>query len=387
MRQRRRSGHWLGALCVAAALGALVSGGAQGQSAADWQATALPGAAVRVFAVGDGALLVETADDELFRSDDRGTTFRPIALPPRSSTGTPRVLAVDPTSSDLLYVTGDAGLYKSSDGGASYALVLPEPVAAVSISAADPQLLYVGAPGPGSNRFRFLRSNDAGGSFVLLEEQESQNPNCVFGLSVLWADPLDPRRVFRSASCVAGRDLASPTFSRPLERSVDQGATFAVVARPPGAFADQLVGGAGSQPSRYYLSDVKPFFAGPSALFRSDDGGSIFSPVFQFPRGADVGPTGSQTVIGGLAVAPASPDRVFLGRRNGATGVLTSADGGVTFVALGRQDIGEVLDLVLSVDGLDLYAGTTDGLFRLSLREGIPSPPPLPAPTRPAGTK
>ena len=388
MRYQRLLGCWLVALAVAAALGTLAISPVRGQSAADWEAIPFPPSVVRIFAVADGAILVETANDELYRSDAGGMTFRSAPLPPRANSGAPRVLAVDPTNSQVLYATGDAGLYRSSDGGASSALILAEAVAAISVSPADPRLVYVGAPGPGTDRFRFLRSDDAGASFVLLEELESQNPGCVFGVSLLAADASDPRRVFRSVSCVAGRDLASPTFTRPLERSLDQGGAFTVVARPPGAFAERLVGGVGSSATRYYLSDVKPFFGGSSALFRSDDGGSTFTLVFQLAGGGDGAAGGSQPVIGGLAVDTAAPDRVFLGRRNGARGVLTSADAGVTWVELGRQDIGEVLDLVLSGDGRDLYAATTDGLFHLSLRQGIPSPPPFtPTPTPPTGTK
>ena len=387
----RALGRSVAAALVVLTLGSAAGAGAQPGPPADWQATALVGSVARVFATADGALLAQTSGDALFRSDDRGVTFRPIPLPPRSPSGGPRVLEVDPADGDVIYATGDAGLSKSGDGGGTYAPILPGGVAGVSVSPADPRLVYVGAAGAVVPSLRFLRSRDGGATFEPLEELRSENPGCTFGLSVLQADASDPRRLFRSASCTAGRDLASPTFTRPLERSLDQGATFATVARPPGGFADRLVGGAGSMPGRYYLSDLKPFFGRPASLYRSDDGGSTFAQVFQFPRvEGEAGPSGAgpQTAIGGLAYDPARPDRVFVGRRNRATGVLTSGDAGVTFAELGRPDIGEILDLALSADGLDLYAATTEGLFRLSLRAGLPSPGgPAPAqvPPRPGG--
>src|SRR3712207_8918450 len=43
-----------------------------------------------VFATADGALLAQTSGDALVRGDDRGATFRPIPLPPRSPSGGPR---------------------------------------------------------------------------------------------------------------------------------------------------------------------------------------------------------------------------------------------------------------------------------------------------------
>jgi hypothetical protein len=254
------------------------------------------------------------------------------------------------------------------------------------VSPAEASLVYAAVP-VGSSTMRWLRSTDGGATFAQVREDTSMNPLCVYGVSLLQADVSDPPRVFRSARCLAGRDLAGgAAFSQPLERSLDQGVTWAEVSRPTGGFSNVLAGGAGTDPSRYYLADYKPFFSAPSSLYRSDDGGASFSQVFQFPPSSlsgapDASGAGPHTVIGGLAYEPRDAARVFMGRRNRATGVLTSGDGGVTFAELGRQDIGEVSDLALSADGLDLYAATDRGVFRLSLREGIPQPP---APAIPA---
>ena len=381
-------------LALAAALLAGPGGvGAQATGSQDWQPTALSGATVRVFATLDGALVAQTGDGQLQRSDDGGQTFRPIPLPPGAASGSPGPVEVDSSDANRLFVAGVGGLDRTMNGGVSYDRVLTDGVAGLSLSPVVPSLLYVAVP-LSSSSLRLLRSEDGGATLQVLETLTSQNPLCIFGLSVLQADAGDGQRVFRAASCTAGRDLASPQFSRALERSLDRGATWQVVARPAGGFANQLVGGSSSESARYYLADLQPFFARPAALHRSDDGGATFAEVFRLPPGqAAPAPDGAgpHPAIGALAYDPRQPNRVFLGRRNRVGGVLASQDAGLTFAALGRQDIGEVFDLALAPGGQVLFAATSQGLFRLSLQPGPPTPPPpasTPAPVQlpaPAG--
>lgn len=345
--------------------------------AADWSPTSVTTSTNRIFILGDGTLLVQTTVDTLLRSDDGAQTFRDIPLPspPGGANGGPRPIAIDPADASVVYAASDAGLARTLDGGTTFQVVLAAPIAAVSASPVDRRSVYVGVPGPASNQFRFLRSQDAGDSFAVLAQLESDNPECVFDLSLLQADQSEVARVFRSTACLAGRDLSSPGFSQALERSLDGGQTFRTVARPAGGFAALLVGGTGVLPGRYYLADTKPFAAVPSALYRSDDGATSFTQIFQLPQ---LTSSSSQPIISGLAFDPNHPERVFVGQRNGATGVLASEDGGSTFMPLGRRNIGEVFSVALAVNGTDLYAATSQGLFHLSFSG--PPPPPVQVP-------
>jgi hypothetical protein len=359
-------------------VGWLLLGGPALAQTADWESTAIAEPVARVFVVADGTLVVQTAANHLSRTTTGGAEIEPITLPALPNTGTPGVLAIDPTDAHIVYVVTTAGLVKSADGGATYATILPGAIAGISISPVDPALVYVAAPDAGPSRLRFMRSQDAGRTFAVLADLDSQNPGCVFGLSLLQADQFDATRVFRSAACLAGRDLANPSFSQPLERSLDAGQTFASATRV-GGFPERLVGGApaAAMQSRYYLADSKPLLAAPAAMYRSDDGAASFSQVFQFPA-----TPGSQTAVGDLAYDPTAPDRVFVGRRNGMGGVVVSEDGGLSFVDLGRQDIGEVVDLALDASNQTLYAGTGQGLFRLALQQPPTAPPAIPAGAR-----
>ncbi|MGI9148378.1 MAG: WD40/YVTN/BNR-like repeat-containing protein [Chloroflexota bacterium] len=343
---------------------------------ADWSATSVTTSANRIFILGDGTLLVQTIANTLLRSDDGAQTFRDVPLPaPSGADAGPRPIAIDPADASVVYAASDAGLTRTLDGGATFQVIFAAPIAAVSASPADPRLVYIGVPGPGSNQFRFLRSEDGGDTFAVIAQLESDNPECVFDVSLLQADQSQVGRVFRSTACLAGRDLASPGFSQALERSVDGGQTFGTVARPAGGFAALLVGGTGVLPARYYLADTKPFSATPSAVYRSDDGAASFTQVFQLPP---LAASSSQPIIGGLAFDPNRPERVFVGQRNGATGVVVSEDGGGTFTPLGRRNIGQVFGLALAGNGSELYAATSQGLFHLSFSGSSPPPVQIP---------
>jgi photosystem II stability/assembly factor-like uncharacterized protein len=100
-------------------------------SAAEWQATGLRDAVVRLVAPSSGGLLA-AGRGKLFRTDDAGATWREVPLPPgadpsfgvASAYNPPPLgqgrLAVDPTNADVLYVATESGLLKSVDGGATW---------------------------------------------------------------------------------------------------------------------------------------------------------------------------------------------------------------------------------------------------------------------------
>jgi photosystem II stability/assembly factor-like uncharacterized protein len=385
----RSGAHTFLRRCLVAAVAAgaaLAPGGSSAQQGpvADWEATALAGPVRRLFVTADGALLARTSQDLLQRSDDGGTTFHPIQLPPGQ-----HALEVDPTSADVIYVAGggegqETGLYKSADGGATYDLILPGRIAAVTVSPAAPGLVYVAVEESTSRRVGILWSRDGGANFEQVDEMGECYPlTSAVSLSLLVSDAADPQRVWLSAGCVTGRVVAG-LEPRSLERSQDQGETWTIVARTRG-FPSRLVGVRGGPPGRYYLSAT---VEGSTRLYRSDDGGDSFNETFQFPSfKTELGSGPVYIIVGGIAFDPTAPDRVFVGRKRAASnpralelappagGVLVSEDGGQRFAELGRQDIGEVNDVALSADGQTLYAAADNGLFRLAVRAARPRVP------------
>jgi photosystem II stability/assembly factor-like uncharacterized protein len=351
---------WL-ALMVILALGLAAGARAQAPTAPDWELTGLDGRVLQLFTPASGAFLART-EGGLFRSDDAGATWRALGAPPALG-----IAAVDPTNHDVVYAAGAGGLHKTADAGATWSLVLPTTnvrVLNLAVSPADPALIYI-ALGQGSGSFQFLRSRDAGATWDLLEGPV-QATLCGWTVLILKPHPIDPARVHRTSGCYAGRDAPSGDS---LDHSRDQGATFTLLFHPRPLFTSRLVGGQGSAPGRFYLGAYLGANPGGGRLFRTDDDGATWREIFVSPSGP---------AIAGLTYAPAAPDRVWVGLASGA--VKASANGGATWVDLGRQDLGRLDDLALGVDGRNLYAATEQGVWRLRLEERPPAEEPRPRP-------
>jgi photosystem II stability/assembly factor-like uncharacterized protein len=84
----------------------------------------------------------------LFKSADGGATWCPLALPqeprPECEECLPVVvLAIDPQSTSTVYAGGSGGVFKSTDGGASWNAVIPSPyVSALVIDQQDSNTVY-----------------------------------------------------------------------------------------------------------------------------------------------------------------------------------------------------------------------------------------------------
>jgi hypothetical protein len=385
-RRARRAGVGGGRPAVLAALLALTliltAGGAPalGESLDDWEQTALTGPVAELFAPASGAFFART-DGGLFRSDDGGASWRPVNLPPVPSNARAWRAAVDPTDHTVLYVSGEGGLYKSSDDAATWTLVLPtsEVARGIAVSPADRGLVYLGLVPRAdiSSDFRFLRSRDGGATWEQLEEHH--NSLCGWGVPILLPHPSDAGRVFRTAACVAGRDVGLP-----LRHSADQGATWTTVfgdtrfGDVQTAFPVRLVGGRDAAPARFYLAANRDSRTGGSSLFRSDDDGGSWTEVLAHHDGTPrPQPTNAQ--IAALAYDPARPDRVYVGvnefagqsanRVLATSRVRASADGGATWSDLGQRELGTISDLALGIDGQSLYAASDRGVWRLPVGE------------------
>jgi photosystem II stability/assembly factor-like uncharacterized protein len=103
---------------------------ARGAPASAWEPTGLSAPVNRLFAPASGALLA-AGDAGLLRSDDGGTSWRDVPLPPGADLSVavgqsyrpahvgPGRLAVDPTNHDVIYAS-TVGLNKTTDGGATW---------------------------------------------------------------------------------------------------------------------------------------------------------------------------------------------------------------------------------------------------------------------------
>ena len=96
-----------------------------------WEGPLLDGPVRRLFTVSTGTLLGQRLDD-LQASDDGGHTWTFVPLPPAGPlyysvlgrNGPFGLLAVDPDNPRILFGTGADPLYKSTDGGSTWRVVL-----------------------------------------------------------------------------------------------------------------------------------------------------------------------------------------------------------------------------------------------------------------------
>jgi photosystem II stability/assembly factor-like uncharacterized protein len=344
---------------------------AQGDNGTHWVPITLDGPVQELFVPTSGALLARARDD-LLRSDDGGATWTTLLLPPSSAAG--RLIAVAPTNHDLVFASGDGGLYRSADGGFNWQL-LRGPLRALdlAVSPVNPDALYLVLRSAPNNVVVVQRSDDGGTNWrTVFERPNSVSERCRVSLA---AHPTDANRLFRSTSCSGG-----PATGASLLLSSDQGANWSESWSPTASNAAspaRLAGGYRAAPQRLYLVVNNDSRLGDASLLRSDDAGDSWAELLVFSGGGTMRPPEEPLVtIGGLANDRAAPDRVYAALNECAVvsagrqcvgHVRRSTDGGEGWEDLGHQDLAPINSLALGVDGRNLYAATGEGLWRLPL--------------------
>ncbi len=284
----------------------------------------------------------------LFRSEDAGLTWSSLATPPA-----PKVVAIDPSDARTLFAAAGAQVHKTTDAGATWIPVLATgslQVLAIAVSPANPNVVFV-ALAQYSTSFQVHRSLDGGATWTMIEGP-SHGATCMFNVPILVPHPTDPARVLRTAGCYAGRDVLTGDM---LDQSVDQGLTWSPLFHPKPLFPSRLVGGMGSQPSRWYLAAHFGAPPGGCKLFRTDDDGATWSDVLVFASGP---------ALMGVAYEPWTPDLMLAALSTNV--VKRSDDSGASWTDLSSGPT-DLTDLLLTPGGQALLAATTHGVWRIEL--------------------
>ena len=276
----------------------------------------------------------------VWKTDDYGRTWNPIFDDqPSGSIG---AIAVAPSNPDVIYVgsgeglqrpdlsTGD-GMYKSTDAGKSWThlgLRNGQQIPQIVVDPHDPNRLFVavmGHPyGPNAERGLF-RSTDGGASFqkVLYKDENTGAIDVVL-------DPVNPDVIY----CALWESRQGPwengAFSGPgsgLYKSSDGGVTWKRLGKGLPTFADDGLGRIGitvapSLPTRLFATVNSTKGDG---LFRSDDAGESW-----YRATTDTRVATRESDFAEVKVDPTNPDVVY------TASVVTwkSVDGGKTFSAL-----------------------------------------------------
>ena len=323
---------------------------------------------------GKTLVYVGAASGGVWRSQDGGTTFKPVFdKQPVQSIG---ALALDPQDSRIVWAgTGEGwtrnstsignGIYKSTDGGETWGfsgLPKSERIVRIVVHPKDGNTVYACVPGKlwsDSPDRGLYKTTDGGKSWDLIltggnlstgcssVTMDAQNPDVL--LAGLW----DFRRkgwTFRSGG--DGPDAASGSG---LFRSVDGGQSWTELSqglskKPWGRVEVAL---APSNPKIAYALVEST----DSALYRSDDGGltwqqrdksqmMVWRP-FYFAR---------------LVVDPKNPERVF----KAGGGLIVSEDGGRSFSSSNGGAHGDWHDVWIDPENTRHTLGADDGGFWIS---------------------
>lgn len=220
----------------------------------------------------------------------------------RLTEGYIQALVVDPRDPETVYAgTYQRGLFKSTDGGASWVRVNPASVSSVILDPNDPETIYIGAVGTDRNATTgVFKSTDGGSTWVPAGLQREEGDSLGGGPNLVAIDPDHSRTLYADRG--AG-----------LLKSTDGGNTWHR-AGPPGR--DVLV-------LAIDPLDSETLFAGTDGgIFKSTDGGRNWT-ILQAGRQAR---DWSEVLV----LDPSRPATLFAG---GDTRVLKSTDSGRSWKA------------------------------------------------------
>ncbi len=259
-----------------------------------------------------GTIYIASFGGGIFKSTDRGATFRAVNNGLNSLQVASMVMAADDPNTVYAGTFG-GGIFKTTDGGANWAIT-GELAGATLFLVIDPTnagIIYAGYTGAVS----FKRSLDGGATWINGTGIPPNTP--LFGLTV---DPKDPRVLYADGP-------GNGAF-----KSLDRGATWTALTVDPTVWSVLV------DPD-----DSRTVYAGGngSGVFRSQDGGATFTRL---------GTPGDGVVIS-LAK---SGTTLYAG--TASTGILSSSDGGANWSS---SSVTSGLVISLTVDGNGtLYAGT-----------------------------
>ncbi|HVV96321.1 MAG TPA: hypothetical protein VHC92_04215, partial [Rhodanobacteraceae bacterium] len=306
---------------------------------------------------GKTLLFVGAASGGVWKSTDSGTTFKPVFdKEPVQSIGS---IAIDPSNHETIWVgTGESwtrnsvsignGIYKSTDGGETWTnmgLEDSERIAKVLVDPRDGNTVYACAPGKlwsDSPDRGLYKTSDGGKSWSLV----LKGGNLSTGCSSISLDPKNPDTIFAALwdfrrkgwTFRSGGESAEKPSGSGLFRSGDGGKSWTEITDvankgfPTKPFGRLAVAVAPSAPNVVYAFVEST----DSALYRSDDGGTTWD-----KRDKSQLMVWRPFYFANLIVDPTNPDRLFKPDLN----LIMSADGGKAFANVGGGTHGDHHDV------------------------------------------
>ncbi|MCB0374412.1 MAG: hypothetical protein KDD04_00680, partial [Sinomicrobium sp.] len=313
-------------------------------------------------------LYAGTAGGGVWKSNDGGATFASVFDDYCQSIG---VVAIDPNDPDnVIWVgTGETwtrnstsvgdGLYRSADGGANWTKMgfdKSERISSIAINPANSNELYVGVLGAlwGDSEERGVyKSVDGGKNWSRILYVDAKT-----GCSDVVMDPADPNTLY--AAFWEFRRTAwsfnSGGNNSALYKSTDGGRTWSKIHSgfPKGKLGRIAVAVAPSDPKIVYAV-LETEQDKDKGLYRSEDGGNSWKHLNN-----DFEIVVRPFYFSRIVVDPKNPDIVIKGGLSGSI----SRDGGKTFRNLGNMH-SDIHDILFDINNSDrIYCGTDGGVYR-----------------------
>jgi photosystem II stability/assembly factor-like uncharacterized protein len=335
-------------------------------------------AAIAARAERDGkvTMFVGSASGGVWKSTDSGTTFKPVFdRQPVQSIG---AVALDPTDRNVVWVgTGESwtrnsvsignGIYRSTDGGETWkhlGLESSERITKILVHPRNGRVVYACVPGKlwsDSPERGLYKTTDAGAHWTLV----LKGPNLSTGCGAVAMDPKKPDRLFvglwdfrrKGWTFRSGGDSPTAPSGSGLFLTEDGGAHWkqldALSAKglPAAPWGRLALAVAPSDPRIVYA-----FIEGTrSALFRSSDGGRTWD-----ERDRSELMVWRPFYFANLIVDPRNPDRVFKPDR----ALIASEDGGKSFANASGRTHGDHHDLWINpTNTRQVVTGDDGGLW------------------------
>jgi photosystem II stability/assembly factor-like uncharacterized protein len=269
-----------------------------------------PSAPDTVYA-GTGEYTTLSTGDGMFRSVDAGASWVRVATAADVGDTCSKII-VDPTDPSTIHVTGADGYARTSDGGASWSLLL---AGRASDLAVDPSgtTVYVAVHNVG-----IFKSTDGGSTF---SQSTVGLPGGGFSRIVMTMAPSAPSTLY--AALVNGGNIVG------LYRTIDAAATWSQLPATPNfaapqAWYDTFVAVDPTDPATVYAGGVFPTYA-VAGVIKTTDGGSTWTDI-TCPTGCTNGTGNPHPDMHTMAFG--ADGRLWLGNDGG---VWTSADGGASW--------------------------------------------------------
>lgn len=316
----------------------------------------------------DRIILAGTGGGGVWKSSNGGATFTSIFDDHCQSIG---AVAIDPSSPDNTYWVGTGetwtrnsvsvgdGLYKTTDGGSNWTKMgfeKSERIAGIQVNPKDPNEVYVAVLGP------LWSDSDERGLYKTTDGGKTWNKilfvNKTTGCGDLLLDPKNPSTVYVTFWEVRRQPWAfsSGGVNSAIYKSIDAGKTFTKIHNgfPKGKLGRMAIAAAPSNPSILYTV-VESEQDKDKGLYRSEDGGNNWKLL-----NGDFGLVVRPFYFSRIVIDPRNPDVIVKGGLFGSI----SRDGGKTFKDLGPMH-SDIHDIVFDIHQSDrMYAASDGGVYR-----------------------